>query len=57
MHPADAEAAPALPTGWALVADPALPPGELVAERGAGLSAAGLALRLEQLAGRLEVNP
>lgn len=57
MHPADAEAAPPLPTGWALVADPTLTPGELVAERGARLSAAGLALRLEQLAGRLEANP
>ena len=50
MHPDDMAEAPALPTGWTLVADPALAAGQVVAERGSALSAAGLA----QLADRLE---
>jgi flagellar biosynthesis/type III secretory pathway protein FliH len=56
MHPDDAVTAPALPQGWAVLADPALAPGEMVAERGPGLSAAGVQCRLEQLARRLEVG-
>lgn len=54
MNPSDATDAPALPSGWVLVADPALAPGQMVAERGRSLSAAGLSQRLEQLRERLE---
>jgi flagellar biosynthesis/type III secretory pathway protein FliH len=54
MHPDDAAAAPALPAGWRALADPALARGEMVAERGPGLSAAGIQCRLEQLVRRLE---
>ena len=54
MCPSDAADAPALPSGWVLAADPALAPGQLVAERGRSLSAAGVSQRLEQLRERLE---
>jgi flagellar biosynthesis/type III secretory pathway protein FliH len=54
MHPDDAAHAPDLPSGWVVVADAALGPGHVLAERGSSLSAAGLYQRLEQLRARLE---
>ncbi len=54
MHPDDAPHAPALPAGWALVPDPGLARGEVVAERGSALSGAGLGLRLARLGAALE---
>ncbi len=56
MNPADAAGAPVLPAGWTLANNPALPRGEVVAERGSSLSAAGLSRRLDQLLDRLEAR-
>ncbi len=54
MNPEDAALAPRLPSGWALVADPDLSPGDVIAERGSSLSATGLTLRLDQVHTALE---
>lgn len=54
MHPNDAVHAPDLPPGWVVVADTMVTSGEVLAEQGKSLSAAGLLQRLEQLRARLE---
>lgn len=54
MNPVDAVRAPTLPAGWAVVADPARAPGDMIAEQGASLAAAALSRRLAQLRDALE---
>jgi flagellar biosynthesis/type III secretory pathway protein FliH len=56
MNPVDAAAAPVLPAGWTLSTNAALPRGEVIAERGSTLSAAGLSRRMDQLLARLEMG-
>lgn len=56
MNPHDAADAPALPSGWGLLADPELERGQMIAERGPALTAAGLAQRLQQLGRRLDAQ-
>jgi flagellar biosynthesis/type III secretory pathway protein FliH len=54
MNPADAAHAPAVPTGWIVIADAARSPGDVLADCALGISAAGLSLRLDQVRSVLE---
>jgi flagellar biosynthesis/type III secretory pathway protein FliH len=56
LSPADMALAPLLPGGWRLEADDSLTAGTVVAEQGAALSGAGLALRFDRGRAALEAG-